>query len=170
MTAPVHHNLVGLARVSTDAQDARLQRDALAAAGRGRTFEEKASSRKAGQDRPALAVALDYVRPGDTLVVWKFDRLGRSAKQLLTIADDLHERGVGLRILTGSLAGTYTPIGEGKHPARETRVRTRRSRRPASTRSLIVTWPSWQGAFRKLDAVAVLTARLLPAPLFLRGD
>jgi len=46
--------------------------------------------------------------------VWKLDRLGRSVKDVLTIADDLHSRGIGLRILTGRLAGTYTPTGEGK--------------------------------------------------------
>jgi DNA invertase Pin-like site-specific DNA recombinase len=104
--------LVGLARVSTNAQDAQLQHDALNAAGCIRIFEDKISSRQA--DRPGLAAALDYLRPGDTLAVWKLDRLGRSVKELLTIADDLHERGIGLRILTGRLAGTYTPTGEGK--------------------------------------------------------
>ncbi|WP_043629874.1 recombinase family protein [Nonomuraea candida] len=104
--------LVGLARVSTNAQDSQLQRDALNAAGCIRIFEEKISTRKA--DRPGLADALDFLRPGDTLAIWKLDRLGRSVKELLTIADDLHERGVGLRILTGRLAGTYTPTGEGK--------------------------------------------------------
>jgi DNA invertase Pin-like site-specific DNA recombinase len=105
-------NLVGLARVSTDGQDAQLQRDALTGAGCGRIFEEKVSTRKT--DRPGLAAALDYVRPGDTLCVWKLDRLGRSVKDILIIADGLHERGIGVRILTGTLAGTYTPSGEGK--------------------------------------------------------
>lgn len=106
------HNLVGLARVSTDGQDAQLQRDALTEAGCGRIFEEKVSTRKA--DRPGLAAALDYLRPGDTLCVWKLDRLGRSVKDVLTIADDLHECGISVRILTGKLAGSYTPTGEGK--------------------------------------------------------
>lgn len=110
--AIAYQNLVDLARVSTDAQDAQLQRDALAAVGCGRVFEEKVSTRKV--DRPGLAAALDYLRPGDTLCVWKLDRLGRSVKDVLTIADDLYERGIGVRILTGKLAGTYTPIGEGK--------------------------------------------------------
>jgi DNA invertase Pin-like site-specific DNA recombinase len=114
MTEPVQPTLVGLARVSTDAQDAQLQRDALTEAGCGRIFEEKVSTRKAEADRPALKAALDYLRPGDTLAVWKLDRLGRSVKDVLIIADDLHERGVGLRILTGKLSGTYTPTGEGK--------------------------------------------------------
>ncbi len=109
-----HHNLVGLARVSTVAQDAQLQRDALAAAGCGRIFEEKVSTR--GAARPGLAAALDYLRPnnGDVLAVWKLDRLGRSVKDVLTIADDLHGRGIGVRILTGKLSGTYSPTGEGK--------------------------------------------------------
>ena len=107
-------HLVGLARVSTDAQDAQLQRDALEAAGCAREFEEKVSTRKVAADRPGLAAILDYLRPGDTLVVWKLDRLGRSVKEVLTIADDLHEHGIGVKILTGKLSGTYTPTGEGK--------------------------------------------------------
>ena len=107
-------NLVGLARVSTDAQDAKLQQDALREAGCGRVYEEKISSRKATTDRPGLVAALDYLRTGDTLAVWKLDRLGRSVKDVLTIAEDLHERGIGVRILTGKLSGTYQPTGEGK--------------------------------------------------------
>ncbi len=109
-----HHNLVGLARVSTVVQDAQLQRDALTAAGCGRIFEEKVSTRSSA--RPGLAAALDYLRPdnGDVLAVWKLDRLGRSVKGVLTIADDLHGRGIGVRILTGKLSGTYNPTGEGK--------------------------------------------------------
>jgi DNA invertase Pin-like site-specific DNA recombinase len=77
-----------------------------------RVFEDKISSRRT--DRAGLIAALDYLRPGDSLCVWKLDRLGRSVKQVLMIADNLHERGIGLRILTGRLAGTYTPSGEGK--------------------------------------------------------
>ena len=107
-------SLIGLARVSTDGQDAQLQRDALTEAGCVRIFEEKTSTRKAAADRPGLVAALDYLRPGDTLCVWKLDRLGRSVKDVLIIADDLHERGVGLRILTGKLSGSYSPTGEGK--------------------------------------------------------
>ena len=114
LVAPVDHHLVGLVRVSTDSQDTQLQRDALVAVGCGRIFEEKVSTR--ATERPGLAAALDHLRPdaGDNLVVWKLDRLGRSVKDLLTIADDLHSRGIGLRILTGTLAGAYTPTGEGK--------------------------------------------------------
>ncbi|MGW4559934.1 recombinase family protein [Streptomyces sp. NPDC004365] len=110
-TVPLGH-LIGYARVSTNGQDAQLQHDALTNAGCARTFEDKASGKNA--DRPGLASALDYVRSGDKLCVWKLDRLGRSVKDVLTIADTLHEQGVGLRILTGKLSGTYTPTGEGK--------------------------------------------------------
>ena len=106
--------LTGLARVSTDAQDAQLQRDALEAAGCAREYEEKISTRKVAADRPGLAAALDYLRPGDTLCVWKLDRLGRSTKEILTICDDLAARGITVRILTGTMAGTYAPHGEGK--------------------------------------------------------
>ena len=54
------------------------------------------STRKAAAGRRGLAAALDCLRPGDTLVVWKLDRLGRSVKDVLTIADDLHARGIGV--------------------------------------------------------------------------
>lgn len=106
------HGLVGLARVSTDAQDLQLQIDALTDAGCARIFEEKVSSRST--ERPGLTAALDYLRPGDTLCVWKLDRLGRSVKDVLTIAEDLHERGIGAKILIGTLAGNYHPTGDSK--------------------------------------------------------
>jgi DNA invertase Pin-like site-specific DNA recombinase len=104
--------LIGYQRVSTNAQDAQLQSDALSDAGCSRIFEDKASGKNA--DRAGLVAALDYMREGDTLCVWKLDRLGRSTKDVLTIAEDLHARGVSLRILTGTLAGSYSPKGEGK--------------------------------------------------------
>lgn len=106
--------LVGFGRVSTDKQDAQLQHDALTEAGCGRIYTEKISTRKAAADRAGLMAALDYVRKGDTVILWKLDRLGRSVKEVLTIADELHERGITVRILTGKLAGCYTPRGEGK--------------------------------------------------------
>ena len=62
-------NLIGLARVSADAQDAQLQQDALALAGSGRVYTEKVSTRKAATERPGLTAAVDYLRRGDTLVV-----------------------------------------------------------------------------------------------------
>ncbi|MET3803977.1 DNA invertase Pin-like site-specific DNA recombinase [Nakamurella sp. UYEF19] len=104
--------LIGYCRVSTAPQTVALQRDALEEVGCQRIFQDKVSSRV--KDRTGLLAALDYLRAGDTLCVWKLDRLGRSVKEVLTMADDLHSRGVGLRILTGRLAGTYTPTGEGK--------------------------------------------------------
>ena len=107
-------DLIGLARVSTDSQDLKLQMDALKEAGCARAYPDKVSSRKDAKDRPGLTAALDYLRSGDTLAVWKLDRLGRSVKEVLIIADDLHARGVGLKILTGRLAGQYQPTGEGK--------------------------------------------------------
>jgi DNA invertase Pin-like site-specific DNA recombinase len=107
-------DLIGLARVSTDAQDAQLQQDTLTSAGCARIYIEKISTRKTAGERPGLTAALDYLRPGDTLVVWKLDRLGRSVKEVLIIADDLHERGIGIKILTGKLSGSYSPTGEGK--------------------------------------------------------
>ena len=58
--------------------------------------------------------ALDYLRPGDTLCVWKLDRFGRSIKEVLTIADALPERGIAVQILTGKLSGSYSSTGEGK--------------------------------------------------------
>ncbi len=107
-----HQNLIAYLGVSSEAQDTQLQRGALAEAGCVKFFEDKLSSRKT--DRPGLAAALEYLRSGDTLAVWKLDRLGRSVKEVLTLADELYEHGIGLRILTGTLAGSYTPTGEGK--------------------------------------------------------
>ena len=72
--------LIGYARVSTDDQTLDLQRDALKAEGCERIFEDKASG--AG-DRPGLRDALDHLRAGDSLVVWRLDRLGRSLKDLI---------------------------------------------------------------------------------------
>jgi DNA invertase Pin-like site-specific DNA recombinase len=85
---------------------------ALEATGCGRIFEDKISSRATAH--PGLGEALDHLRPTDTLCAWKLDRLGRSVKEVLTIADGLHDQGVCLRILTGTLTGTYSPTGEGK--------------------------------------------------------
>ena len=104
--------LIGYARVSTSAQDHALQLRDLNEAQCTRIFEEKISSREA--HRPQMEAALDYLREGDTLCVWKLDRLGRKTSEILTTAEALHERGVGIRILTGKLAGNYQPKGEGK--------------------------------------------------------
>ena len=80
-------DLVGYARVSTRDRTVALQLDALHVAKCSRVFEETASG--AQRDRPQLAAALDYMRPGDTLVVWKLDRLARSVPDARDIADSL---------------------------------------------------------------------------------
>lgn len=100
--------LVGYARVSTQDQKPELQLDALRRADCERVFEEKASG--AQRDRPELKAALDYLREGDTLIVWKLDRLARSLKQLIETVEALEERNIGFRSLTESI-DTTTPGG-----------------------------------------------------------
>ena len=105
--------LVGYMRVSTDGhrQVLDLQRDALLAAGvdERHLFEDHASGSRG--DRAGLAKALAFLRPGDCLVVWKLDRLGRSLPHLLTTVNDLKERGIAFRSLTEQM-DTTTPQGE----------------------------------------------------------
>jgi DNA invertase Pin-like site-specific DNA recombinase len=96
--------LVGYARVSTQEQDLALQLDALRGANCKKVFEEKASG--AQRDRPALKAAFDYMREGDTLVVWKLDRLARSLKQLIETVEAFAGRGIGLRSLTEAIDTT----------------------------------------------------------------
>jgi len=96
--------LVGYARVSTQDQDPALQLDALEAAGCEKTFTEKASG--AQRERPQLQAALEYMRDGDTLVIWKLDRLARSLKQLIETVEALAARGIGLRSLTEAIDTT----------------------------------------------------------------
>ncbi len=92
---------VGYARVSTQDQNTELQIDALKQAGCERIFEEKASGAK--RDRPELKAALNYIREGDTIVVWKFDRLARSLRQLIETVEELEGRGIGLKSLTENI-------------------------------------------------------------------
>ena len=92
---------VGYARVSTQDQNTELQIDALKQAGCERIFEEKASGAK--RDRPELKAALNYIREGDTIVVWKFDRLARSLRQLIGTVEELEGRGIGLKSLTENI-------------------------------------------------------------------
>ena len=107
--------LIGYARISTadGRQSVDLQRDALRAAGveDGVLYQDEASG--ALNERPGLDACLKALRSGDTLIVWKLDRLGRSLRHLVAIADDLSTRGVGLRVLTGEGAqiDTTTPAG-----------------------------------------------------------
>jgi DNA invertase Pin-like site-specific DNA recombinase len=99
---------VGYARVSTNEQDLALQRDALVAAKCDRIFEDRASGAKT--DRPGLSEALAYLRDGDTLVVWKLDRLGRSMSHLIDTVKGLDARDIGLHSLTEQI-DTATPGG-----------------------------------------------------------
>lgn len=96
--------LVGYTRVSTQDQNPALQLDALKAAGCEKVFTEKASG--AQRDRPELAAALSYMRPGDSLVVWKLDRLARSMPQLIDTVSTLEDQGIGFRSLTEAIDTT----------------------------------------------------------------
>ena len=99
---------VGYARVSTLEQDQTLQLDAMAAAGCAKIFEDRASGARA--DRPGLRQALDYVRDGDVLIVWKLDRLGRSLPHLIETVTALEKRRAGFRSITEAI-DTTTPGG-----------------------------------------------------------
>ncbi len=112
----VEPRLIGYARVSTDEQTTALQIDALHAAGCAAIHEDSASG--ASRSRPGLDRAIEDLRAGDTLVVWRLDRLGRSLRDLLDISEMLQERDVALRSLTdhidtGTAAGRmlYAVLG-----------------------------------------------------------
>lgn len=100
--------LIGYVRVSTNDQNTDLQRSALNCAGCERIFEDKISGTKS--DRPGLKKLLRTLSAGDTLVVWKLDRLGRSMRHLVTLIEELRQRGVNFRSLTDSI-DTSTPMG-----------------------------------------------------------
>jgi DNA invertase Pin-like site-specific DNA recombinase len=101
---------IGYARVSGRAQDHQMQLDALAAAHCREVIVETASTRGA---RPKLHATLAALKPGDTLVVYKPDRIARSMKELLVLLEDhLHARQVNLEILTGICAGLHRPDGQ----------------------------------------------------------
>jgi len=101
--------LLGYARVSTDDQDLALQRQALRDAGCRRLFEEKLSG--AQRHRPELARLLDQVREGDVLAVTRLDRLARSTRDLLDVAERLRDAGAGLRSLAEPWADTTSAAG-----------------------------------------------------------
>lgn len=106
--------LIGYMRVSTADQSMDLQRDALVAAGvdERNLYTDKASGKR--DDRPGLEGCLKALREGDTLVVWKLDRLGRSLRHLVATVQDLVERGIGFRVLTGQGANIDTATASGK--------------------------------------------------------
>jgi len=103
-----HHGLVrllGYTRVSTAGQDARLQLDALVGAGvqKRDVFADVTSGTRAGVDRPGMAKLLSYAEPGDTVVVWRVDRLGRSLIDVLNTVNLLRDRGVHLRSVSDGI-------------------------------------------------------------------
>lgn len=108
--------LVGYMRVSKadGSQTTDLQRDALLAAGvdQDALYEDKDSGKK--DDRPQLTACLKAVRAGDTVLVWKLDRLGRDLRHLVNIVHDLTQRGIGLKVLTGQGAAIDTTTASGK--------------------------------------------------------
>ncbi len=95
---------IGYARVSTQDQNPVLQLDALNGADCERIFEEKASG--AQRERPQLMAAIEYARSGDTLIVWRLDRLARSLKQLIETVEALEAKGIGFRSLTENIDTT----------------------------------------------------------------
>ena len=101
--------LIGYARVSTDDQKLDLQRAALSDAGCSRIYEEKISG--ASRNRPELARLLDHLRDGDVVVVYRLDRLARSTRDLLDIAELIKEAEAGLRSLSEPWADTTSPAG-----------------------------------------------------------
>lgn len=101
--------LIGYARVSTSDQKLDLQKDALTAAGCERLYEDQISGLK--KDRPGLQKALDHLREGDTLIVWKLDRLGRSVKDLIVFVESLEKRKIHFKSLTDQI-DTTTPQGK----------------------------------------------------------
>lgn len=100
---------IGYARISTQEQNLDLQRDALSKAGCDRIIEDTASGGKA--TRTGLAQALDLLRQGDVLIVWRLDRLGRTLKHLIELMADLERKGIGFQSVTEAI-DTTTPGGK----------------------------------------------------------
>ena len=113
MVAPVPSGrLVGYARVSTDDQDLTLQIDSLLGLGvsRDEIFSDKVSGAKT--ERPRLDTCLAHLQQGDTLVVWRLDRLGRSMHHLVELVEDLRNRGIGFRSVSDGFIDTTSASGE----------------------------------------------------------
>lgn len=104
--------LIGYARVSTQEQDLNLQLDALEKAGcaRDKIFIDKISGAKA--ERPGLEKCLAEIQPGDTLLVWRLDRLGRSMPHLVSLIEDLRQKGIGFKSICDGVIDTTTASGE----------------------------------------------------------
>ena len=108
--------LIGYARISKNdgSQTLDLQRDALIVAGiqEERIYHDKVSGKK--EERPGLQECLKALQPGNTLVVWKLDRLGRDLRHLITIVDELRQRNVGFKVLTGHGSQIDTTTSDGR--------------------------------------------------------
>ena len=100
--------LIGYARVSTSDQNLNLQKDALLKIGCEKIYEDEISGTT--KQRPGLDKALDVLRAGDTLIVWKLDRLGRSIKNLISLISDLNSKDIHFKSITDSI-DTSTPSG-----------------------------------------------------------
>lgn len=100
--------LIGYARVSTFDQNIDLQEDALKKAGCEKIFTDRISGSK--KERPGLNEAISHLRKGDTLVIWKLDRLGRSLKNMIDLTSNLDEMGVHFQSITDGI-DTNTPAG-----------------------------------------------------------
>jgi DNA invertase Pin-like site-specific DNA recombinase len=96
--------LIGYARVSTDDQHLNLQHDALQKAGCEKVYSDQQSG--ATTERPGLSTVFDVLRPGDTLVIWRLDRLGRSLKHLINLVEQLDKQEVGLKSLQENIDTT----------------------------------------------------------------
>jgi DNA invertase Pin-like site-specific DNA recombinase len=135
--------LLGYARVSTDQQNLEPQLDALKAAGCDRVYQDVGSGSL--KNRPELTRLLDYARAGDTVVVWRLDRLGRGLKHLIATIEDLQSREIGFRSLSEQL-DTTTPAGRlqlhifgalGEFEREVTRERTRLGLQAARARGRV---------------------------------
>lgn len=111
-TKPSSSRLVGYARVSTNGQELQLQLDALKKAGvaKANVYTDKASGSKAA--RPGLDECVQQLKPGDTLLVWRLDRLGRSIRHLIDLVEELRKRGVGFKSICDGAIDTTTASGE----------------------------------------------------------
>ena len=102
--------IFGYARVSTKEQNLNLQTDALKKAGCERIFQEKVSGRS--PNRPELLKLLEHIRPGDTLIAFSVDRLGRTTRELIILLNDFKEKGITFKSLSEGIFDTSSPMGE----------------------------------------------------------
>lgn len=112
MSTKSQTRLIGYARVSTNGQELQLQLDALKDAGVAKSdvYTDKASGSKAA--RPGLEKCIQALQPGDILLVWRLDRLGRSLRHLIDLVEDLRQHGVGFKSVCDGAIDTTTASGE----------------------------------------------------------